>query len=154
MNTEIEITSCMIFSCHMSNGPSFSFAPILFAGTIRQYSISAMPQLMAMVPTNPMCCKNGTSLKRKWPYHAKVMKVLLPMSSRIVWSDLGIGCRGLVVGYLLIVNMFSQTEYQDTNPDLHFQMEVSLIRRFLASIQGKSYDQNVINLFQIPNPIL
>ena len=47
------------------------------AGTAKQYSMSAMPQLARMTPAS------GTSLKRRWPYHAVVMKTLEQISIRI-----------------------------------------------------------------------
>ena len=40
------ITSCITLSCKSENGPPFSENPILFAGTWKQYSNNAIPQLI------------------------------------------------------------------------------------------------------------
>src|SRR5665213_1450983 len=54
------------------------FEPMRFAGTCRQYSKNAMPQLMRMT------FHSGTDLNLRCPYQAKVMKMFEPMSRRIV----------------------------------------------------------------------
>ena len=46
-----------------------------FAGTAKQYSMNAMPQLTRMTP------QSGVSLNFRWPYHAKVMKTFEQISS-------------------------------------------------------------------------
>src|SRR5262245_47741114 len=55
-----------------------------------QYSISAMPQLTRIASSS------GDSLKRRWPYQAKVMKMLEPISSRIGrrYGEMNVGGMG------------------------------------------------------------
>lgn len=48
-NTVIVMTSCMTFSCQRLNGPPFSMKPILLAGTWKQYSKKAIPQLIRII---------------------------------------------------------------------------------------------------------
>ena len=86
----MEITSWINFNCHILNGPPLSSDPILLAGTIKLYSNKAIPQLIKMVVTNPAFFKNETSLNRKWPYHAMVIKVFEAIKSKIVIKLLGI----------------------------------------------------------------
>ena len=74
----------MSFNCHMLNGPPFSSDPILLAGTIKLYSNKAIPQLIRMVVINPAVFKNETSLNRKWPYQAMVIKVFDAIKSKMV----------------------------------------------------------------------
>ena len=69
------ITSCRIFSC----GNVKTELPSRFAGTWMRYSKNAMHQLI-MAAIN-----HGLSLRSfKWPYHAKVMKMLDAISIRTV----------------------------------------------------------------------
>src|SRR5690242_1791731 len=56
-----------------------------FAGTCRQYSKKAMPQLARMIS------HIGALWTRRWPYQAAVMKTLEPMSNRMVVSAVGMG---------------------------------------------------------------
>src|SRR6266403_1564758 len=57
-----------------------------FAGTWKQYSKKAIPQLARMT-------FQSASLRNfKWPYHAKVMKMLDTMSNRIVRIGKGAPC--------------------------------------------------------------
>src|SRR5712691_7225633 len=57
-----------------------------FAGTWKQYSKKAIPQLARMT-------FQSASLRNfKWPYHAKVMKILDTMSNRIVRIRKGAPC--------------------------------------------------------------
>ena len=58
--------------------------PILLAGTIKQYSKKAIPQLIKMVVKSPAFFKKSTSLKRKCPYQAMVIKVLDAISKSMV----------------------------------------------------------------------
>jgi hypothetical protein len=83
-NTEIEITSWMILSCHILKGPPLVILPILLAGTIKLYSHKAMPQLITIANNIP------TFLNFKCPYQAIVIKVLEARSNKIVMSPLGI----------------------------------------------------------------
>jgi len=54
-----------------------------FAGTWKQYSKNAIPQLI-------MITFQRASLRNfRWPYHAKVMKMFEMVSSRIVRIEIG-----------------------------------------------------------------
>jgi hypothetical protein len=72
MNTISVIASCMILSCVAVN----CWWPMRLAGTWKQYSNSAMPQLARIA------IHSGALLYLRWPYHAKVMK-MFETSSRI-----------------------------------------------------------------------
>src|SRR6266436_375157 len=64
----------MVFSRAVVN----SYEPMRFAGTWKQYSKKAMPQLARMT-------FHKASLRYlRWPYQAKVMKMFERVSSRIV----------------------------------------------------------------------
>src|SRR5437762_556578 len=64
----------MVLSCAAEN----SYEPMRLAGTWKQYSKKAMPQLAKMTFQSP-------SLRYlRWPYHAKVMKMLEIVSNKIV----------------------------------------------------------------------
>src|SRR5437773_10062190 len=66
--------SCIVFNCAGVN----SYDPIRFAGTWKQYSKKAMPQLTTIT-------FHSASLRnRKCPYHATVMKIFEIVSSRMV----------------------------------------------------------------------
>ncbi len=80
----MEITSWISFNCHILKGPPFKLEPILFAGTIKLYSKRAIPQLIKMVVISPAFFKNETSLNRKCPYQAMVIKVLEAIKSKMV----------------------------------------------------------------------
>src|SRR5260221_1295485 len=64
----------MVLSCAALN----SYEPIRFAGTWKQYSKKAMPQLMAIT------FQSATLRNFKWPYHANVIKILETVRRRIV----------------------------------------------------------------------
>src|SRR6267378_7474688 len=73
-NTDSVITSWMVLSCAVVN----SYEPMRFAGTWKQYSKKAMPQLARIT-------FHSASLRYlRWPYHAKVMKMLEIVSSKMV----------------------------------------------------------------------
>ncbi len=74
----------MSFSCHMLKGPPLIELPSLLAGTIRQYSKKAMPQLMRIAVSNPEFLRKEISLYRRWPYQAMVINVLDAASSNMV----------------------------------------------------------------------
>src|ERR1700732_3152391 len=64
----------MVLSCAVEN----SYEPMRFAGTWKQYSKNAMPQLARMT-------FHSASLRYlRWPYQAKVMKIFDMVSSKIV----------------------------------------------------------------------
>src|SRR5271168_4886616 len=64
----------MVFSCAALN----SYEPMRLAGTWKQYSKNAMPQLARIT------FHNASLRYFKWPYQAKVMKILEIVSSRMV----------------------------------------------------------------------
>jgi len=68
----------------MLNGPPFIDAPSLFAGTINEYSSSAIPQLIKIAVIIPEFFKKEMSLKRKCPYQAIVIKELDAIKSNMV----------------------------------------------------------------------
>src|SRR4029077_876599 len=73
-NTDRVITSWMVLSCAVEN----SYEPMRFAGTWKQYSKKAMPQLARMT-------FHSASLRYlRWPYQANVMKMFEMVSSKIV----------------------------------------------------------------------
>src|ERR1700720_28692 len=57
-----------------------------FAGTWKQYTKKATPQLARTT------FQSGSPRNFKWPYHAKVMKILDTMSNRIVRIRKGAPC--------------------------------------------------------------
>src|ERR1700726_2701564 len=74
----------MVLSCAALN----SYEPMRLAGTWKQYSKKAMPQLARMT-------FQSASLRYfRWPYQAKVMKIFEMVSRRIV----------RIVGFVLGVN--------------------------------------------------
>ena len=70
----------MVFNCAVVN----SYEPMRLAGTWKQYSAKAMNQLMTMT------LNSGAWRYFKWPYQAKVIKMLERVRSRIV--VIGICC--------------------------------------------------------------
>ncbi len=70
-NTSRVITSCMPLSC----GAESTTLPRRLAGTCRQYSKKAMPQLTRMT------ANNGDDQSFRCPYQAMVMKMFEPNSS-------------------------------------------------------------------------
>lgn len=86
VKTDKEITSCNIFNSKSENGPPFSRNPILFAGTWKQYSKNAMPQLMRMTIINGSALNFPKPCIFRWPYHARVMKMLEITRSAIVYT--------------------------------------------------------------------
>lgn len=83
-NTTKVITSCTTFSCTNENGPPYPEYPNRLAGTCKQYSKNAMPQLIKITVNSPHLAQTGLSLKRRCPYQAKVMNVLLNTSRPMV----------------------------------------------------------------------
>ena len=75
MNTIMVITSWITLSCPRSKRPK----PMRFAGTWKQYSKKAIPQLARIA------IQTGFARKSlRWPYQAKVMKTFETRRSRIV----------------------------------------------------------------------
>src|ERR1700747_2756195 len=73
-NTDSVITSWMVLSCAVVN----SYEPMRFAGTWKQYSKNAMPQLARMT------FHNASLRYLRWPYQAKVMKMFETVKNKIV----------------------------------------------------------------------
>src|SRR5579864_6785396 len=73
-NTERVMTSCMVLSCAALN----SYEPSRLAGTWKQYSKNAMPQLM-MITFHRATLRNF-----KCPYQANVMNMFEMVRRRIV----------------------------------------------------------------------
>src|SRR5215213_3467450 len=71
------MTSWITLSCVVEN----VLLPMRLAGTMKQYSRNAMPQLTRIVSTS------GALLCLRWPYQAKVMKTL-EMSNSVIVSML------------------------------------------------------------------
>ena len=86
VKTVRDMHSWMILSCMRLNGPPFMSEPILFAGTIAEYSKKAIPHDVRMIRISghPSLMCNSDSLS--CPYHAKVMNMLDTISRRIVQS--------------------------------------------------------------------
>ena len=82
VNTTNEITSWITFSCHSVKGPPSSALPMRLAGTWKQYSNNAMPQLNSTMATTPKRC--NCDLNAMWPYHANVINTLEQMRSAMV----------------------------------------------------------------------
>lgn len=70
------ITSCIIFSSKSENGPPFSLNPILFAGTMKQYSNSAIPHDTSITANKGQLRDMPVSCSLRWPYQANVMNIL------------------------------------------------------------------------------
>src|SRR4029077_4573437 len=73
-NTDRVITSWMVLSCAVEN----SYEPMRFAGTWKQYSKKAMPQLARMT------FQSASLRYLRWPYQAKVIKIFETVSRTIV----------------------------------------------------------------------
>jgi hypothetical protein len=70
------ITSWITFNWTRVNGPPSSWKPIRLAGTWKQYSKKATPQLMRIIANMDGCKELFFPKKRRCPYQAIVMKVL------------------------------------------------------------------------------
>src|ERR1700730_17466152 len=64
----------MVLSCAVEN----SYEPMRFAGTWKQYSKNAIPQLARMT------FHSGSLRYLRWPYQAKVIKIFDTIRSRMV----------------------------------------------------------------------
>src|ERR1700674_251142 len=64
----------MVLSCAALN----SYEPMRLAGTWKQYSKKAIPQLMTIT------FQSATLRNFRWPYHANVMKIFEMVRRRIV----------------------------------------------------------------------
>jgi hypothetical protein len=109
--------SCMVLSSAAVNLPW----PMRLAGTWKQYSMKAMPQLANIAIQRGLC------LKRRWPYHANVMKTLDMMRRTTVCTKLHPPSgAGLWPFFLFAEGSMSSavipvlSEYQKKNPDKVF----------------------------------
>src|ERR1041385_3038064 len=73
-NTTKVTISWIVLSCAALN----VWMPMRLAGTSKQYSKKAIPQLMSVT------FHNGTFWYFKWPYHAKVIKILERIKNTMV----------------------------------------------------------------------
>ena len=79
VKTEREMTSWMTLSSQIEKGPPNSADPMRLAGTWKQYSKRAIPQLSRMMKIRLK--RSSRDLKAICPYQASVMKAL-EMTSR------------------------------------------------------------------------
>ena len=73
----------MTFNSNKEKGPPCSLYPILLAGTCKQYSKNATPQLISITANKPKLANFLFSLNFKCPYQAKVIKTLDATKSAI-----------------------------------------------------------------------
>lgn len=78
------ITSWITFNCIREKGPPFPSKPIRLAGTWKQYSKNAIPQLISTMAAIPRVSNHFISLSFKWPYQAKVIKVFDSINNPMV----------------------------------------------------------------------
>lgn len=83
-NTSKVMTSCKTLSWIKVKDPPFCRYPNLFAGTWKQYSKKAKPQLIRITWNNPNVEKFFHSLNFKWPYQASVIKRFEHKSNNMV----------------------------------------------------------------------
>lgn len=74
----------MTFSCTSEKGPPLILEPILLAGTCAQYSKKATPHEKRITRISGQPSEIFISCSFKWPYHAKVIKMLDTTNSRTV----------------------------------------------------------------------
>jgi len=74
-NTVRVITSCITFNCKSVNGPPLSWYPMRLAGTWKQYSNKAIPQLISITAKRGRLSRPFICLNLRCPYQANVMKV-------------------------------------------------------------------------------
>ena len=82
------MTSWITFSCQRLNGPPYSRNPILLAGTWKQYSKNAIPQLTRIMLNSPRLLNQFICLNFRCPYHASVMKLFDRIKRAIVQTGL------------------------------------------------------------------
>lgn len=93
VKTESETTSWMTFSSQIENGPPNCDDPMRLAGTWKQYSNRAMPQLSSTMASMPK--RSSLDLNAMWPYQASVMKAFDRTSRATVAIPLNICHTGL-----------------------------------------------------------
>lgn len=93
VKTESETTSWMTFSSQIENGPPNCDDPMRLAGTWKQYSNRAMPQLSSTMASMPK--RSSLDLNAMWPYQASVMKAFDKTSRATVAIPLNICRTGL-----------------------------------------------------------
>jgi len=80
------ITSWITFSWTSVKEPPLLTYPIRLAGTWKQYSKNAIPQLIRITANKPRFLSELISLNFRWPYHAKVINVFDSIKSPMVES--------------------------------------------------------------------
>ena len=84
-NTMRDMHSWITFSWTSEKGPPLPWNPILLAGTWQQYSKKAIPHENAMTPIKGQLLVTPVCWRRKCPYQASVMKMLLRQRRSIVY---------------------------------------------------------------------
>lgn len=113
VNTVNVITSWITFNCQSVNGPPFSTKPILLAGTWKEYSNSAIPQLINITPARLKPLNQVHCLNFKWPYQAKVIKVLDNIKRPIV-------IKAFFIGIIIRFYIVHQTSYIVLSVSFHY----------------------------------
>ena len=90
VKTVREMHSARILSCMRLKGPPLIWLPIRLAGIIKLYSKKATPHEVRMMSINGQLVLIFISVSLRFPYHAKVMKILLIIKRIIVVKALGI----------------------------------------------------------------
>lgn len=90
VKTVSEMHSARILSCISEKGPPLIWLPMRLAGIIKLYSKKATPHEDRMMSIRGQEVLIFISVSFRLPYQAKVIKMLLTMSRRIVVRALGI----------------------------------------------------------------
>ena len=78
------MTSCMTLSWSREKGPPLAWKPMRLAGTWRVYSKNAIPQDNKIMAMRGQWVVTFISCSLRWPYQAKVMKILEKISRIMV----------------------------------------------------------------------
>ena len=105
VKTVREMHSARILSCMSEKGPPLIWLPMRLAGIMKLYSKKATPHEVRMMRMRGQLVLSLSSVSLRLPYQAKVMKILLTMSRRMVVSAFGMmrsGFDGLGVAQVRI----------------------------------------------------
>lgn len=80
------MTSWMTFNWTSVNGPPFPWKPSRLPGIWSEYSKNAIAHDNRITPISGQLLIIFISWSFRWPYHAKVIKILEQISNRIVYS--------------------------------------------------------------------
>ena len=89
VKTVSDTHSARIFSCISEKGPPLIWLPMRLAGIMKLYSKKATPHELKMMSISGQSLFIFISVSFRLPYQAKVMKMLLTMSNRMVINPLG-----------------------------------------------------------------